>query len=173
MGPTGPRWVPCWPRELCYLGLLIRNVWTVYFTLICLIVIHLSFYPIKKCCKRLVSMVKLIVFIFWSNVNTISHTAFGIRLVLHKLLVTLTKCCASRYGSWEYLGFEYITHWTGNANRKYVRKRFPVFHIRHACTRGNTYEWQSYRQFFDTWYLNWTLNLEFFTPLAAIVWLVR
>ena len=21
MGPTGPRWVPCWPRELCYLGI--------------------------------------------------------------------------------------------------------------------------------------------------------
>ena len=20
MGPTGPRWAPCWPHELCYLG---------------------------------------------------------------------------------------------------------------------------------------------------------
>ena len=20
LGPTGPRWVPCWPHELCYLG---------------------------------------------------------------------------------------------------------------------------------------------------------
>ena len=20
-GPTGPRWVPCWPHELCYLGM--------------------------------------------------------------------------------------------------------------------------------------------------------
>ena len=22
LGPTGPRWAPCWPHELCYLGLL-------------------------------------------------------------------------------------------------------------------------------------------------------
>ena len=21
MGPTGPRWVPSWPHELCYLGM--------------------------------------------------------------------------------------------------------------------------------------------------------
>ena len=20
LGPTGPRWAPCWPHELCYLG---------------------------------------------------------------------------------------------------------------------------------------------------------
>ena len=24
LGPTGPRWAPCWPHELCYLGL----IWT-------------------------------------------------------------------------------------------------------------------------------------------------
>ena len=22
LGPTGPRWTPCWPHELCYLGLV-------------------------------------------------------------------------------------------------------------------------------------------------------
>ena len=24
LGPTGPRWAPCWPHELCYLGLILR-----------------------------------------------------------------------------------------------------------------------------------------------------
>ena len=24
LGPTGPRWAPCWPHELCYLGLIYR-----------------------------------------------------------------------------------------------------------------------------------------------------
>ena len=23
LGPTGPRWDPCWPHELCYLGILV------------------------------------------------------------------------------------------------------------------------------------------------------
>ena len=23
LGPKGPRWTPCWPHELCYLGSLI------------------------------------------------------------------------------------------------------------------------------------------------------
>ena len=38
LGPTGPRWIPCWPHELCYLGniydvqgngfnLLCRMIW--------------------------------------------------------------------------------------------------------------------------------------------------
>ena len=24
-GPSGPRWAPCWPHELCYLGMLLSN----------------------------------------------------------------------------------------------------------------------------------------------------
>ena len=24
LGPTGPRWAPCWPHELCYLGIVMR-----------------------------------------------------------------------------------------------------------------------------------------------------
>ena len=28
LGPTGPRWAPCWPHELCYLGtILLRPEW--------------------------------------------------------------------------------------------------------------------------------------------------
>ena len=28
LGPTGPRWAPCWPRERCYLGrICIRCMW--------------------------------------------------------------------------------------------------------------------------------------------------
>ena len=27
MGPTGPRWAPCWPYELCYLGVLLKVQW--------------------------------------------------------------------------------------------------------------------------------------------------
>ena len=26
LGPTGPRWPPCWPHELCYLGWLDRQI---------------------------------------------------------------------------------------------------------------------------------------------------
>ena len=35
LGPTGPRWAPCWPHELCYLGIyaegqkLTLNQWSV------------------------------------------------------------------------------------------------------------------------------------------------
>ena len=25
MGPTGPRWAPCWPHELCYLGSILAQ----------------------------------------------------------------------------------------------------------------------------------------------------
>ena len=36
LGPTGPRWAPCWPYELCYLGNLVyswcRNVDTWYWS---------------------------------------------------------------------------------------------------------------------------------------------
>ena len=28
MGPTGPRWAPCWPHELCYLGR--HGLWNAY-----------------------------------------------------------------------------------------------------------------------------------------------
>ena len=28
MGPTGPRWAPCWPHELCYLGWLHNQLLT-------------------------------------------------------------------------------------------------------------------------------------------------
>ena len=31
LGPTGPRWAPCWPHELCYLGLW---TWTGCLTII-------------------------------------------------------------------------------------------------------------------------------------------
>ena len=27
LGPTGPRWAPCWPHELCYLGCLTTATW--------------------------------------------------------------------------------------------------------------------------------------------------
>ena len=39
LGPTGPRWAPCWPHELCYLGMLLNyGVFTmaVTWTLWCL-----------------------------------------------------------------------------------------------------------------------------------------
>ena len=26
LGPTGPRWAPCWPHELCYLGLALSRI---------------------------------------------------------------------------------------------------------------------------------------------------
>ena len=26
LGPTGPRWAPCWPHKLCYLGILERSL---------------------------------------------------------------------------------------------------------------------------------------------------
>ena len=28
LGPTGPRWAPCWPHELCYLCMLPQGVWS-------------------------------------------------------------------------------------------------------------------------------------------------
>ena len=31
LGPTGPRWAPCWPRELCYLGCFVYG----YFIILC------------------------------------------------------------------------------------------------------------------------------------------
>ena len=46
LGPTGPRWAPCWPQELCYLGLFGESsscssctVWLLPCVNICAIVI--------------------------------------------------------------------------------------------------------------------------------------
>ena len=33
LGPTGPRWAPCWPHELCYLGIAkhLHLCWTLFY----------------------------------------------------------------------------------------------------------------------------------------------
>ena len=43
MGPTGPRWAPCWPHELCYLGNASFNTFSFvryHFEVWCDLVIH-------------------------------------------------------------------------------------------------------------------------------------
>ena len=50
LGPTGPRWAPCWPHELCYLGgprFWIHYIWLL-FTLICLDKAAHDFAPTKS-----------------------------------------------------------------------------------------------------------------------------
>ena len=51
LGPTGPRWAPCWPHELCYLGCFV----------ICFVVLWL-------CCESLVNPCNLFSHILWGCV---------------------------------------------------------------------------------------------------------
>ena len=30
LGPTGPKWAPCWPHETCYLGINVSGAWGTY-----------------------------------------------------------------------------------------------------------------------------------------------
>ena len=40
LGPTGPRWAPCWPHDLCYLGCYCQ----IYLTLKCIYELSVLFY---------------------------------------------------------------------------------------------------------------------------------
>ena len=80
LGPTGPRWVPCWPHELCYLGLfvsLLSHFWHSFFT-------HTFTY------QPIIGLFKLMIYGGRSFTFCIFDTSYG---VLSKLLVFSCRVC--------------------------------------------------------------------------------
>ena len=50
LGPTGPRWAPCWPHELCYPGRFFfpfhqnkRNMYLMYFVIVHILALQCKF----------------------------------------------------------------------------------------------------------------------------------